>query len=114
MSIISASLAILSSRSWTLAPHGCFSSLPPSFSNFNSSCPLDFYSDIAGREEGREDGWVSHAFMQGNARDRKTGWYYTSPVRVESATGGGCSVSETVEGLPTMPQVRFENGWVCV
>jgi len=71
---------------------------------------------MGGREEGREDGLVSHVFMQGNARDSKTGWYYTNPVRVDSAMGGRCSVSETVEGLPTMPQVRTKHkmGVACV
>lgn len=115
-SLLSASLAILSSRSWTLVPQACSSSLPSSFSNFNSACPLDFYADMGGREEGREDGLVSHVFMQGNARDSKTGWYYTNPVRVDSAMGGRCSVSETVEGLPTMPQVRTKHkmGVACV
>jgi len=104
-SLLSASFTILSSRSWALAPQTCHSSLPPSFSNFTSSCPLDFYSNVAEREGGKEEGWVSHWFMQGNARDKETGWFYTSPVRVDPATGG-CSVSESVKGLATMPQVR--------
>jgi len=116
-SLLSASLSILSSRSWSLSPKTCLSSLPPSFSNFTSSCPLTFYANMGGREGGREGeregGWVSHEFMQGNARDGETGWFYTSPVRVDPATGG-CSVSESVKGLATMPQVKTKYLSVCV